>query len=298
MKLAEMSEVEMDDDPLRPSILAFTKLHGNGNDFILIDEVHRERVPELSKGSFAIHCCHRNFGIGGDGVLFLGRSMQADLAMRLLQPDGSEAEMCGNGIRCLAKYAYEAGYVGQSFKVETLAGIIPVHVREMADCFWISVDMGVPRFDRPSIPALGSGNFLMEEMADYQVSAVNTGVPHAVIFVEDLDIPLTEIAPLIRHNDAFPEGANVNFVRLGDHLQIRTFERGIEAETFSCGTGAVASAAVARRLGLADDEVLAETVGGPLIISFEEDRAFMEGPAVTVCTGELSEEFMIEISRG
>jgi len=298
MKLAEISEVKMEEGHLSPSILAFTKLHGNGNDFILIDEVHRERVPELSKGKFAIHCCHRNFGIGGDGVLFLGGSMQADLAMRLLQPDGSEAEMCGNGIRCLAKYAYEAGYVRESFKVETQAGIIPVQVREMDDRFWVSVDMGIPRFDRPSIPALGPGDFLMENVADLQVSAVNTGVPHAVIFVEDLDLPLTEIAPLIRHNDIFPEGANVNFVKLGDPLQVRTFERGVEAETFSCGTGAVASASVARRLGLAEDEVLAETAGGPLIIFFEEDRAFMEGPAVTVYTGELNEEFINGISRG
>jgi diaminopimelate epimerase len=138
----------------------------------------------------------------------------------------------------------------------------------------------------------------MEKMANFQVSAVNTGVPHAVIFVEDLDLPLTEIAPIIRHNDIFPEGANVNFVKLGDPLQLRTFERGVEAETFSCGTGAVASASVARRLGLAEDEVLAETAGGPLLITFEEDRAFMEGPAVTVYTGELSEEFMNEIYRG
>jgi diaminopimelate epimerase len=298
MKLAEISEVEMEEGHPSPGMLAFTKLHGNGNDFILIDEVHRERVPELSKADFAIHCCHRNFGIGGDGVLFLGGSMQADLAMRLLQPDGSEAEMCGNGIRCLAKYAYDAGYVRDSFRVETLAGIIPVQVREVDDCFWVSVDMGIPRFDRPSIPALGSGDFLMEKMANFQVSAVNTGVPHAVIFVEDLDLPLTEIAPIIRHNDIFPEGANVNFVKLGDPLQLRTFERGVEAETFSCGTGAVASASVARRLGLAEDEVLAETAGGPLLITFEEDRAFMEGPAVTVYTGELSEEFMNEIYRG
>jgi diaminopimelate epimerase len=298
MKLAEISEVEMEEGHLSPSILAFTKLHGNGNDFILIDEVHRERVPELSKADFVIQCCHRNFGIGGDGVLFLGGSMRADLAMRLLQPDGSEAEMCGNGLRCLAKYAYDAGYVRDSFKVETPAGIIPVQVRGMGDCFWVSVDMGIPRFDRPSIPALGSGDFLMENVANFQVSAVNTGVPHAVIFVEDLDLPLTEIAPIIRHNDIFPEGANVNFVKLGDPLQVRTFERGVEAETFSCGTGAVASASIARRLGLAEDEVLTETAGGPLIITFEEDRVFMEGPAVTVYTGELSEEFMNEISRG
>jgi diaminopimelate epimerase len=298
MKLAEISEVEMKEAHLSPGMLAFTKLHGNGNDFILIDEVHRERVPEFSKGNFAIHCCHRNFGVGGDGVLFLSGSIQADLSMRLLQPDGSEAEMCGNGIRCLAKYAYEAGYVRDSFRVETLAGIIPVQVRDMDDSFWVSVDMGTPRFDRPSIPAQGVGDFLMESMENLEVSAVNTGVPHAVIFVEDLDLPLNDIAPPIRYSEMFPEGANVNFVKLDDTLQVRTYERGIEGETFSCGTGAVASAAVARRLGLVEDEILAETAGGPLIITFEEDRAFMEGPAMTVFSGELSEDFIKEISQG
>lgn len=297
MKLAEISDIELDEGPFSPGVFAFTKLHGNGNDFILIDEVHRELVPESMKGRFAVRCCRRNFGIGGDGVLFLAASLRADVGMRLLQPDGSEAEMCGNGIRCLAKYAFEAGYVGESFKVETLAGIIPVQVREMDNCFWAKVDMGVPRFDRPSIPAIGSGEFIMEQIDGLQVSAVNTGVPHSVVFVEDLDIPIEEVAPLIRHSSLFPEGTNVNFVKAGDPFEIRTFERGVEGETFSCGTGAVASASVAHRLGLIGDEVLVETRGGPLIIYFQGDHAFMEGPAVTVYTGELSDEYRWNLSQ-
>ena len=291
MKLAEISEIELDDSPFTPRSLAFTKLHGNGNDFILIDEMIQEHVSEDAKRAFAIRCCRHNFGIGADGVLFLVNSPQAELGMRLFQPDGSEAEMCGNGIRCLAKYAWETGYVGQSFDVETLAGIIPVQIRERDSCFYAKVDMGVPKFDRMSIPASGSGEFILEKIEDFQVSAVNTGVPHAVIFVEDLENAFDEVAPLIRHSSVFPEGANVNFVKIGSPVEIRTFERGVEGETFSCGTGAVASAAVARRLGLAGDEVLVETKGGPLIITFEEGKAFMEGPAVTVYSGELSEEY-------
>jgi diaminopimelate epimerase len=291
MKLAEISEIELDDDPFRPYSLAFTKLHGNGNDFILIDEIAREQVPEEAKRRFAVVCCRRSFGIGADGILFVVNSPRADLGMRLFQPDGSEAEMCGNGIRCLAKYAWETGYVGQSFEVETLAGIIPVQVREMDGSFWARVDMGAPRFDRPAIPACGSGEFITEEIEGYRVSAVNTGVPHAVIFVEDLDFDIQEIAPQIRNSSVFPEGANVNFVKLGQPFEIRTFERGVEGETFSCGTGAVACASVARRLGNAGDEVLVETKGGPLMITFEKDRAFMEGPAVTVYSGELNEEY-------
>ncbi|MBN1235905.1 MAG: diaminopimelate epimerase [Methanotrichaceae archaeon] len=292
MKLADISEIELDDGPFGPSSLAFTKLHGNGNDFILIDEIGQEQVAESEKRRFAIACCHRNFGIGADGVLFLTSSPRADLGMRLIQPDGSEAEMCGNGIRCLAKYAWDTGYVGELFDVETLAGIIPVQVREMDNSFWAKVDMGVPKFDRPSIPACGFGEMLSEEIEGSRVSAVNTGVPHAVVFVEDMEFDIRETAPLIRHNSLFPEGANVNFVKPGQPFQIRTFERGVEGETFSCGTGAVASASVAHRLGLVGDEVLVQTKGGPLIITFEDDKAFMEGPAVTVCSGELSEEYL------
>jgi len=292
MKLADISEIELDDDPFRPHSLSFTKLHGNGNDFILVDEMNREQVVEGEKRRFAIALCHRHFGIGADGVLFLTNSSRADLGMRLIQPDGSEAEMCGNGIRCLAKYAWDTGYVGEFFDVETLAGIIPVQVRDRDGSFWAKVNMGVPLFDRSSIPACGQGELISEDIEGYKVSAVNTGVPHAVVFVEDMDFDIMKAAPFIRHNSLFPEGANVNFVKVGQPLEIRTFERGVEGETLSCGTGSVAAASVARRLGLVDDEVMVQTKGGPLLISFEEGKAFMEGPAVTVCSGEISEEYL------
>lgn len=292
MKLAEISEIELDEGPFLQQSLTFTKLHGNGNDFVLVDEMTHSLVAESNKKRFAIGCCHRHYGIGADGILFLTSSPRADLGMRLIQPDGSEAEMCGNGIRCLAKYAWDRGYVGEQFEVETLAGIIPVQVREMDGSFWAKVNMGEPRFDRPSIPACGSGILMKEKIDDLVVSAVNTGVPHAVILVEDLDFDIMDLAPSVRYNSLFPEGINVNFVKSGEPLKIRTFERGVEGETLSCGTGSVAAASVVRRLGLAGDEVLVQTRGGPLIITFYEGRAFMEGPAVTVCSGELSEEYI------
>ncbi len=297
MKLADISEIELDNGIFLPKAFTFTKMHGNGNDFILIDELNQEIVPEFQKGRFAASFCHRNFGIGADGVLFAVGSSRADLGMRLLQPDGSEAEMCGNGIRCIAKYAYDSGYVGQKFSVETLAGIIPIETREIDNRFWAKLDMGSPKFDRASIPAIGSGDFLVEEIDNLQVYAANTGVPHAIIFVDDLDLPINEIAPLIRHNPIFPEGANVNFVKVTNNIEIKTFERGIEGETLSCGTGAVASASVARKLGLIDDETIVQTRGGPLIVYFEDERAFMEGPAVTIYTGELSEEYIWCLTR-
>ncbi|MDD1736828.1 MAG: diaminopimelate epimerase [Methanothrix sp.] len=292
MKLAEISEIDLGGSPYQEQSLTFTKLHGNGNDFILVDEMARPQVAEKDKKRFAIACCHRQYGIGSDGILFLSGSSRADLGMRLIQPDGSEAEMCGNGIRCLAKYAWDRGYVGEQFDVETLAGIIPVQVREDEGSFWAKVNMGQTRFDRPSIPACGSGELLEERMGDYIVSAVNTGVPHAVVIVDDLDLDIMKLAPPIRHNSLFLEGANVNFVKLGQSLEIRTFERGVEGETLSCGTGSVAAASVARRLDLAGDEVIVQTRGGPLIISFQEESAFMEGPAVTVFSGELSQEYI------
>ena len=298
MKLEEMTDIRLEKGPSGAGGVAFTKLQGNGNDFVLIDEHDRVAVADPLKPSFAVECCHRNFGIGGDGVLFLSQSDHADLRMRLFQPDGSEAEMCGNGIRCLAKYAWDSGMVGRSFDVETLAGIIPLKVRGIGGDFWARVDMGVPCFDRPGIPAVGEGEFLMEPLEGFQVSAVNTGVPHAVIFVDDLlDLPIDEVAPFIRHSPLFPEGANVNFVLVGEVFQVRTFERGVEGETLSCGTGSVASAAVARKMGMVDDEVFVETRGGPLLITFEGDEAYMDGPASTVYSGVLSDEFHWDISQ-
>lgn len=298
MKLKEMTDARVEGSSAGSGRIAFTKLQGNGNDFVLIDEHDRVKVADPLKGSFAVQCCHRNFGIGGDGVLFLSPSEHADLRMRLFQPDGSEAEMCGNGVRCLAKYAWDSGMVGESFEVETLAGIVPLMVRGIGGDFWARVDMGVPCFDRRGIPALGEGEFLMEPLEGFEVSAVNTGVPHAVIFVEDLlNLPIEVVAPHIRRSSLFPEGTNVNFVGIGDAFQVRTFERGVEGETLSCGTGSVASAAVARRMGMVGDEVFVETRGGPLLINFDGDRAYMDGPAATVFAGELSDEFHWDISQ-
>jgi diaminopimelate epimerase len=206
--------------------------------------------------------------------------------MRLFQPDESEAPMCGNGIRCFVKHAYDAGYVEKTCSVETKAGIIPVEMRYVDDTFMATIGMPEPRFNRADIPATGEGEY-KETIQGYQVFAVNTGVPHAVIFTDDLDLfPLAEIGPVIRHHETFPEGANVNIVRREgeDLLSIRTFERGVEDETFSCGTGATASAAVAHKLGYTGTKVRIETRGGPLVIILGE-KTLMEGPAETVYRG-------------
>jgi diaminopimelate epimerase len=277
----------MNDEPQKSSPgISFAKLHGNGNDFVLIDEYSCTLIPDGMKGQFAALYCDRRFGIGADGVLFLLKGENADLKMRLFQPDESEAEMCGNGLRCCAKFARDAGYVKDTFTVETLAGVIPVTVHESESDTLIRIRMPESQFLRPSIPATGEGDF-REEIGGYTVFAVNTGVPHAVIFVDKVDaVPVAEIAPNVRHHPSFPKGANVNFVEMGsgDTLKIRTYERGVEDETLSCGTGATAAAAVAHRQGYKGPVIVVETKGGPLTISLGEET-WVEGPAATVYYG-------------
>jgi diaminopimelate epimerase len=267
----------------------FEKMHGNGNDFILIDEFEKTVIPDEMKSRFALLYCDRRFGIGGDGVLYLSRSGSADLSMRLFQPDESEAPMCGNGIRCFVKHAFDAGYVGKTCAVETRAGIIGVEIGYEDDTFMATIEMPEPRFMRADIPASGEGEY-RETIQGYEVYAVNTGVPHAVIFSDDPDsFPLSEIGPVIRHHETFPEGVNVNIVmrEAENRLSIRTFERGVEDETLSCGTGATASAAVAHHLGYTGKKVHVETRGGPLVITLGE-KTLMEGPAETVYKGTIS----------
>lgn len=267
-------------------MVRFTKLHGNGNDFILIDEYNGEVIKADKKPVFAVKYCDRRFGIGGDGVLYLGVSDRADIGMRIFNSDGTEAEMCGNGIRCLVKYALDKGYIRERSTVETLAGVLSISSR-VEDRTWITVNMGKPAFLREQIPAKGMGEFLEVSMHGYKVSAVNTGVPHAVIFVDSLEPGLMLAAPDIRHDPVFPRGTNVNFVHLDsrNEITVRTFERGVEAETLSCGTGSVACVAVAHRLGKTGTKVWVNTKGGGLMISLMDEGALLEGPAERVFDG-------------
>lgn len=261
--------------------IAFTKLHGNGNDFILIDEMKAVIIPDEMKPEFAKAFCDRRFGIGGDGILFISKSDAADVKMRLFQPDGSEAEMCGNGIRCLAKYAFDKEYTEtKAFKIETLAGIMAVRGGyDNEGDFMATINMGAAVFGETRI------------IGNKTVYSVNTGVPHAVIFVDDLEnLDIEKEAPEIRHHASFKNGTNVNFVKITGEsdIEIRTFERGVEGETLSCGTGSTACALIAEREGKVTGDVIhVTTVGGPLDITIA-DLPLMTGPAETVFEGELS----------
>ncbi|HIH69060.1 diaminopimelate epimerase [Methermicoccus shengliensis] len=269
--------------------VCFEKVHGNGNDFVVIDEMERSVVPEEQKPQFASIYCDRRMGIGADGILFIQPSSMAHFRMRLFQQDGSEAEMCGNGLRCAVLCAYEHGYIsGESCAVETGAGIRHVSFREHDGEFLVRVNMGTPEFSCERVPVLFSKREMLDELLEGErVCALNTGVPHAVVFVENLDFDIERRARPIRWSSAFPEGTNVNFALVeGSTLRVRTFERGVEAETLSCGTGSVACAAAARRTGrVHSDEIRVITKGGTLTVSFEPDGVYMEGPARRVFSG-------------
>lgn len=266
--------------------IQFTKLHENGNDFVLIDEYEKTVIPDEMKAQFAASYCDRRSGIGADGILYLMRSSDGNLRMRILKPDETEAGMYGYGIRCLAKYAFDAGYVKGTCTIDTLAGPVGVDMAYRDDTFAATISMPVPKFTRPDIPATGEGEY-REHIGVFEVYAANTGVPHAVVLVDDSDsVNVEALALPIRHHDSFTQGADVNFVQVtGDNsIRIRTFERGVEGETLSCGTGAAASAAVVHHLGRVGEIVNVETEGGPLII-YLKGGTKMEGPAETVFSG-------------
>ncbi len=269
----------------------FAKYHGNGNDFVIIDEMKKEIIPENKKSEFSIKTCDRRFGVGGDGVIFVQPSDEEDARMRILNSDGSEAEMCGNGIRCFALHLILEGHVSSSpIRVETLAGMYEIEFRKSNDGYLFTVDMGTPEFDPLKIPVNLDGDPLDFEVEGIKLSAVNTGVPHVVVFREDISGDIVQDARKIRYSDIFPEGTNVNFVKYhgNNFLEVRTYERGVEGETMSCGTGSVACASVARELGMTGDEVKVKTRGGDLTIYFRNGRAYMEGPAKRVFAGKLS----------
>lgn len=269
--------------------MKFTKMHGNGNDFVLIDEFQKILVPEQKKAGFSKWICNRNFAVGADGVIFVQPSEVADAKFRFFNPDGSEAKMCGNGIRCFSRYVVEEGYAEKRLKVETLAGIKELEVY-FDGVWWVKVDMGRPEFEAEKIPAKREiwGEEFNVGDKNFKLYAVNTGVPHVVIFVENLDFDILRLGRRIRFLDVFPEGTNVNFAKFdGNRFYVRTYERGVENETLSCGTGSVAVVAVAKRLGITDKAEVV-TKGGILKIEVSE-TAFMTGSATRVFDGELRE---------
>ncbi len=281
----------------------FTKMHGIGNDFILIDAdaepLPEDRLPEISR-----RLCHRKFGIGGDGLILVlptdltDPTDRSDFRMRMFNPDGSEAEMCGNGIRCFAKYVYDRGLIdSEQITVATLAGEMKLDLRiEGRRVGSVRVDMGAPVLDRHQIPMSGEGpspvigEDISVEGERYAITAVSMGNPHAVIFTDDVSsVPLEQVGPQIERCPLFPARTNVHFVKVqsSDELTMRTWERGAGA-TLACGTGACASVVASALNGLAGRRVTAHLPGGDLLIEWAQDNhVYMTGPATEVFEGEI-----------
>ncbi len=274
--------------------MRFWKYHGLGNDFILMldNEDRISRDPETIKS-----LCHRRFGIGADGVLFLGPSEKGDARMRIFNADGSEAEMCGNGIRCLAKHLYDFGsIVEETMIIETLAGLKEVKLSvEQGGVTEVEVDMGPPSLDCENIPMECEGRFIDEEIEvegnRIRGTAVSMGNPHFVIFQDLSEAQKRELGPLIERHHLFPNRTNVEFVTPKESgLKVSVYERGT-GWTLACGTGASATAVAATLNGKApfDEKIEVELPGGSLWISVPQDQSSvrMTGPAVRVFEGDI-----------
>jgi len=268
--------------------IPFMKMSGSGNDFILID--HREPIlgEDKMKG-FARKVCQRRVSVGADGLILIERSEQADFKWRFFNADGSEAEMCGNGGRCAARFAWLKGIAGPSLTFETLAGILSAQV----DGKRVKLEMTKPY-------GLKLDETILIEGKGQTLSSINTGVPHVVIFLEDFKgVDVVQVGRAIRYHPHFaPAGTNANFVRVENpsQLSIRTYERGVEDETLACGTGTVASALVAAFKGLVKSPVSIKTWGGEILTVYFEieaegvKRVFFEGDVHIIYEAEMWEE--------
>lgn len=272
--------------------IPFTKMQGLGNDFILLD--NRKGIYK-NPGKLSRRLCDRRFGIGADQLLLLGNSGIADFRMRIFNADGPEVEMCGNGVRCLAKHIWDNKLgTGSSLAIETKAGIM----RPERSGLLIKVDMGEPVLEPKKIPVMlpfsGKKPLILNlplkvKNSTFRITCVSMGNPHAVIVVKDVNsIQLETFGPLIENHRLFPKRTNVEFIQITDrkNIKMRVWERGA-GETLACGTGASAAAVASSLLGLTDRRVNVHLKGGRLLINWssKDGHVYMTGPAVKVFEG-------------
>jgi diaminopimelate epimerase len=276
--------------------MKFWKMHGLGNDYIVIDN-RDGKVSDPEATELALRLCKRKFSVGADGVLFASNSTMADVKMRIFNADGSEAEMCGNGIRCFAKYCYENSIAIKSeLTVETLAGIKRTWLTvENGLVQSVMVDMGAPVLERSKIPMLGQGTFINEELQvngdAYKATCLSVGNPHCVIFVDAVDdFPVRRVGSKIETLSLFPKRTNVEFVQvLGENeVKVRVWERGC-GETLACGTGACATVVAGNKLKRLGNKVRVHLLGGDLEVEYAE-HLFLKGPAEKVFEGTVFKE--------
>ena len=273
--------------------MKFQKMHGLGNDFVLFNELDPSKV-DLAR--LAISLCDRHQGIGADGIILILPSEVADVKMRIINSDGSEANMCGNGIRCFAKYVYEKHINrAKTFTIETGAGImIPELIIEDGKVLFVKVNMGAPVLERSSIPMSGpSGSVINEPFhvggEDLKITSLLMGVPHTMVFVDHSEnIDIVAIGSEIEKHPNFPEKTNVNFVEvINDHeIKVSTWERGA-GRTLACGTGSCAAAVASNLNGKTGKEVTVHLALGDLFIEWIDGIVYMTGTADHVFEGEL-----------
>ena len=276
--------------------MRFWKMHGLGNDYIVIDN-REEKISGKQAAELAKRLCERHLSVGADGLLLVSNSKVGDVKMRIYNADGSEAEMCGNGIRCFAKYCYENSIVKKNeFSVETLSGIKNVWLTlQYGEVSAVKVDMGSPNWERSSLPMVGQGTCINENLdvdgEVYKVTCLSMGNPHCLIFVDKVDdFPVEQIGRKIENHEAFPKRTNVGFVQVLNpyELKLRVWERGC-GETLACGTGSCAAVAAANKLGKVDSKVTVHVLGGDLQVEVAKSL-FLSGAAEKVFEGTLFKE--------
>lgn len=274
--------------------MKFTKMQGLGNDYVYVN-CFEETVENPSE--IAVRISDRHFGVGADGLILIRPSEEADFEMEMYNADGSRGEMCGNGIRCVAKYVYDYGLTDKThISIATLGGIKYLDLMvEEGKVKLVKVDMGSPILEAAKIPIKGKGERILNEEIrvdgmEYRITGVSMGNPHAVVFLEDVkNLEIEKTGPLFEHHECFPNRVNTEFVHVLDrkHVEMRVWERG-SGETLACGTGACAVAVACVLNGLTEDEVTVKLLGGELQIRWdrEKDTVYMTGPAETVFEGE------------
>ncbi len=279
--------------------MKFTKMHGCGNDYIYVDG-EKEKIAADSKAQLVRRLSDRHFGIGGDGVIFINPSKEADFEMEMYNMDGSRAEMCGNGIRCVAKFVYDKGLTEKTSISVISAGKVKYLDLSVEDgkVSTVKVNMGPPVLKASDIPVIadnGEEPVIAEDIEvdgkNYKMTCVSMGNPHAVIFADDVaGLKLEEIGPKFETHQRFPKKVNTEFVKVIDRdtVEMRVWERGT-GETLACGTGACATAVACILNGLTNDTVTVKLLGGSLQIRWdkEADLVYMTGPASTVFEGEV-----------
>ena len=277
--------------------MKFTKMHGAGNDYVYVN-CFEEQVANPAE--VAIKVSNRNFGIGSDGLILIMPSDKADVRMRMFNSDGSESDMCGNGIRCVAKYAYDHGIVTKTeITAETGAGILTLQLfpNNANKIERVRVNMGPPRLSREEIPMNGTPapQVVAEELTvldkTFKITCVSMGNPHCIIYVDDVDsFPVATYGPLIENHQLFPRRTNVEFIQIISRNEVkqRTWERGA-GETLACGTGASAVCVAGVLNNLTDRKILNHLAGGDLELEWVENGpVFMTGPAAEVFSGEIA----------